>query len=87
MTAMNSSTPKHVSNPFPERCASCGQTLVPIVYGMPSTGLMERAERGEVVLGGCTLMGDDPTHSCPCGASTRGAISMSPQEARFDVPG
>jgi hypothetical protein len=71
MTGMNNSTPKHVSNSFWERCASCGQTLVPIAYGMPSTGLMELAERGEVVLGGCTIMGDDPTHSCACGATTR----------------
>jgi len=27
--------------------------MVPIVYGLPGPELFERAERGEVILGGC----------------------------------
>jgi hypothetical protein len=38
------------------RCVKCGKTeRKPVVYGYPDPGTMERAERGEVVLGGCQL--------------------------------
>ena len=34
-------------------CPTCGQKMVPIVYGLPGPELFERAERGEIILGGC----------------------------------
>jgi len=38
------------------RCVKCGKTeRKPVVYGYPDPGTMERAERGEVVLGGCEI--------------------------------
>lgn len=38
-----------------------------IVYGMPGPELFEAAERGEVLIGGCVITGDDPTHGCTAG--------------------
>ena len=43
---------------------------MPIVYGMPTGELEEKADRGEVVLGGCCLAVDekgrsiDPKRAC-----------------------
>ena len=40
----------------PVKCHKCGQkTVVEIVYGMPSSELLEAAERKEVILGGCCV--------------------------------
>jgi hypothetical protein len=50
------------------RCDACGGPVVEIVFGMPTYELFEAVQRGEVVLGGCTLpLPGDPTHSCACG--------------------
>lgn len=34
--------------------------LLPVCYGKPGKTLLERAHRGEVVLGGCVVRGYDP---------------------------
>ena len=44
-----------MSNKETNICPSCGGKVVPIVYGEPMGELMEMAERGEVVLGGCCI--------------------------------
>ena len=46
----------------------CGhRRTIPVVYGMPGPDLMDRADRGEVVLGGCMV--GPPVRSCiDCGA-------------------
>ncbi len=49
----------------PGSCEHCGATLVPIRYGMPGPEMWEAAERGEIVIGGCVIRGDDPTYGCP----------------------
>ena len=47
-------------------CSSAG--VVPILYGMPTREAWEAAERGEFVLGGCTVDEGQPTWSCSaCG--------------------
>jgi hypothetical protein len=44
----------------PESCPACGsRQLVPVVHGLPSPELEERARRQEVVLAGCELFGDE----------------------------
>ena len=49
----------------PRRCPECGGTeVVPIAYGMPAPELIESAERGEVVLGGCVIGDADPRWHC-----------------------
>lgn len=53
---MNSQTTK--------KCPKCGERLIEIIYGMPGSDLFEAEERGEVILGGCCLSGDDPKYHC-----------------------
>lgn len=48
-------------------CPVCGRTAVPIVYGYPDEEVMEAARRGEVALGGCVIVDDQPTHQCVAG--------------------
>lgn len=49
----------------PTRCPRCGGAeLVPIVYGLPSPELGERARRGEVALGGCCVGDSSPEFRC-----------------------
>ena len=45
-----------------KKCPKCGDQLVEIVYGMPGPELFEASERGEVILGGCCITGDDPKY-------------------------
>ena len=46
-------------------CPMCGGRLIPILYGMPTHDAVEAAKRGEIILGGCVVAPDDPTHGCP----------------------
>lgn len=46
-------------------CPRCGGTsIVEIVYGLPGNDLMTRAMAGKVVLGGCCISEESPTHAC-----------------------
>lgn len=36
-------------------CKGCGAPITPVIYGYPSHELMEKAQRGEVRLGGCVV--------------------------------
>ena len=36
-------------------CEGCGTPIAPVIYGYPSHELMEKAQRGEVRLGGCVV--------------------------------
>lgn len=50
-----------------ETCPNCRQPIerVPIVYGYPAWETGEAGRRGEIVLGGCVIGGDDPKWACP----------------------
>lgn len=48
-------------------CPTCGAAAKPIAYGYPGRDLWESSKRGEVVLGGCVISDDDPTHVCERG--------------------
>jgi hypothetical protein len=50
-------------------CPQCGSVqTIPISSGMPDHELFAASERGEVLIGGCILMGDDPDRHCvACG--------------------
>ena len=50
-------------------CPKCGSTnSIPIVYGKPSNEGLEKARRGEIVLGGCIITPNCPKHKCKeCG--------------------
>jgi hypothetical protein len=48
-----------------QTCADCGARTVPMVYGLPGPEGLERAERGEIVLGGCPIeKGASPAWKC-----------------------
>ena len=47
-----------------KKCPKCGERLIEIVYGRPDPELFEASERGEVILGGCLINGDDPEYRC-----------------------
>ena len=51
--------------PRPVKCPRC-QSMdgVPIRYGYPDPDLADAARRGEVVLGGCDIGGNDPIWFC-----------------------
>jgi len=58
-----------------ESCPSCRGQAVPVIYGRPGPEACAQAERGEVILGGCTP--SDDTHGCKaCGL--RFALSRVP---------
>ena len=51
-----------------DKCPYCGGRLLPVVYGEPGPELFEKADRGEVILGGCIVSGLDPEKECAeCG--------------------
>ena len=54
----------------PQRCIECGQpAVVRIVYGMPGPETWDAVSRGEIELGGCVIMDDNPDFHCTsCGA-------------------
>jgi len=47
-----------------------GSPATPVVYGYPTRELIESAERGEVILGGCIIEADQPRRLCPGCASS-----------------
>lgn len=51
----------------PPACPACGAPSLPIVYGMPGPELMDLADRGAVILGGCIIEENQPTHQCLAG--------------------
>lgn len=47
------------------RCPHCGRRGILILYGMPEgNAVVEQARRGELVIGGCIIEDDNPTHQC-----------------------
>ena len=51
-------------------CPRCGvdAPMIPIVFGYPMPETFEAADRGELILGGCLVAGENPTHRCSaCG--------------------
>ena len=53
-----------------KRCKQCGShEILPGVYGLPTAETLARAALGEVLLGGCVVLGDEPDWRCAkCGA-------------------
>jgi len=66
-----------------KKCPICGAlAVVPIVYGLPPKSLAERARRGEILLGGCVVRGNDPQWGCrACGAKFH-----SPDQGQTLIP-
>lgn len=45
-------------------CPDCGGKVLPIAYGYPGPEMWEAEQRGEIVLGGCTVDPGLPTSVC-----------------------
>lgn len=48
----------------PAKCSVCKGQVVPIAYGFPYPETFQKADRKEVVLGGCCIWGNDPDWEC-----------------------
>lgn len=48
------------------KCPKCGTSdAIPVIYGLPTPEAEERAQRGELILGGCCVHeGHDPEWFC-----------------------
>jgi hypothetical protein len=46
-------------------CTSCRGSLLPVVYGYPSSQMWQAQERGELMLGGCTREPAQARFRCP----------------------
>jgi len=71
--------------PRPPACPLCAAVeVIPIVRGFPSVELFERAEAGEVALGGCVIGQDDPEWHCKSCGKDFGRVAsrqMTPRNA------
>lgn len=45
-------------------CPNCNVEMKPYVYGFPTPDLMDKADNGEIILGGCVVFDYKPTHYC-----------------------
>ena len=72
------------------RCPVCDSpAVVPIVYGMPSIGLVEAEGRGEVEIGGCVVIvdGRQPQWSCTsCAHRWPTTSELGPTAETEDAP-
>jgi hypothetical protein len=60
--------PMTIDHERPGHCPRCGGPMLPIVYGYPGIEMREAEQRGEIVLGGCTVDSGMPAFSCrSCG--------------------
>ena len=46
------------------KCNNCNTDMTPFVYGFPGLDLMDKADAGEIILGGCGIGEYQPTHYC-----------------------
>ncbi len=47
------------------KCPKCNSDkVVPILYGYPSGDMVEKLSRGEIEIGGCIVMPDNPKWHC-----------------------
>ena len=60
------------------RCPSCGSPdRIPIAYGLPTQETVERADRGEVLLGGCLVHDEAPRWQCRACGTTWGRLGRT----------
>ncbi|MCB2222133.1 MAG: hypothetical protein KQI35_17250 [Bacteroidetes bacterium] len=52
--------------PRKKRCPVCNKTdqVIPIIYGFPDESLFIKADKGEVILGGCVIVENNPEWYC-----------------------
>ncbi len=55
---------QHITLEKPRHCMDCNGEIVEIVYGLPSMELVDQANSGKVILGGCCISGVSPEWGC-----------------------
>lgn len=56
-------------NKKPDYCKICHSPVLDIVYGEPNLDIIEKARRGQLIVGGCCVSEQDPSWGCPkCGS-------------------
>lgn len=45
-------------------CPTCSGSMAPVLYGYPTTDMIELARQDMIALGGCIVGEDKPTHYC-----------------------
>ena len=45
-------------------CPKCNNIMKQYVYGFPTPDLMDKADKGEIILAGCTADLFEPSHYC-----------------------
>lgn len=73
------------------KCPICKSNMVSILYGMPSSEAIEKAERQELFIGGCMITNDNPKYHCyKCQKSfskdLKSSIDENDDWIRIDVP-
>lgn len=53
-----------MGNKSEPKCPKCGNKLIKIVYGIPSSEMIEQVEKGEIFLGGCEIGNVNPKFHC-----------------------
>lgn len=48
----------------PPNCPECGDTMVPVIYGMPDPEIVELIQQGKIRSMGCTVTPDGPKWAC-----------------------
>jgi hypothetical protein len=57
--------PDNEEQTFDWKCKKCGGgKILPVVYGLPLPDTFARAIRGEILLGGCVMFGNEPDYKC-----------------------
>lgn len=46
-------------------CPTCGETGIPLLFGLPVHEAHEAAAAGQLALGGCVVGADPPNWQCP----------------------
>ena len=49
---------------YEPKCPNCNHKMIKIVYGMPDSDIMEKAQKGELFLGGCVIDDFQPEYHC-----------------------
>ena len=59
------------------KCPNCGSKLLEIVYGMPSSDIMDQVEKGEVFIGGCCVDEENPESTENLSKSDRDFLDLA----------
>jgi hypothetical protein len=66
-------------------CPYCGRSSLPVLWGKPSKEGEKWAQEGKVILGGCRMSTNSPSHQCSNGHSFITEEVKKEREAAFEA--